>query len=190
MKKAREIWEIVRQTYSKVRDAAHIYEIKAKIGATKQGIFSVTKYNNIMKSLWSKLDYYQNIKIKCNKDVAMMFKVLGKESTFPKERFLHYKSRNVMFDTPMIEDSTLVTMKPNSMLSNNNYRGSEVFRSLVNKDGLWCIYCKEPRHTKETCWKLQGKPQLLGKKQMEMDTYTLKRGVVKPIIVQSRLLMI
>ena len=62
-----------------MRDAAHIYEIKAKIGATKQGIFSVTKYNNIMKSLWSKLDYYQNIKIKCNKDVAMMFKVLGKE---------------------------------------------------------------------------------------------------------------
>ena len=33
--KARDIWETIRQTYSKVRGAAHIYEIKTKIGATK-----------------------------------------------------------------------------------------------------------------------------------------------------------
>ena len=27
-----------------------------------------------------------------------------------------------------------------------------------NKDNLWCTYCKKPRHTKEKCWKLNGKP--------------------------------
>ncbi|RVX23273.1 hypothetical protein CK203_000307 [Vitis vinifera] len=27
-----------------------------------------------------------------------------------------------------------------------------------NKDNLWCTYFKKPRHTKEKCWKLNGKP--------------------------------
>ena len=27
-----------------------------------------------------------------------------------------------------------------------------------NKNNLWCTYCKKPRHTKEKCWKLNGKP--------------------------------
>ncbi|RVW23401.1 hypothetical protein CK203_098189 [Vitis vinifera] len=27
-----------------------------------------------------------------------------------------------------------------------------------NKDNLWCTFCKKPRHTKEKCWKLNGKP--------------------------------
>ena len=27
-----------------------------------------------------------------------------------------------------------------------------------NKDNLWCTYCKKLRHTRERCWKLNGKP--------------------------------
>ncbi|XP_035551531.1 uncharacterized protein LOC118349859 [Juglans regia] len=27
-----------------------------------------------------------------------------------------------------------------------------------NKDALWCTYCKKPWHTKQNCWKLNGKP--------------------------------
>ncbi|RVW30957.1 hypothetical protein CK203_098734 [Vitis vinifera] len=27
-----------------------------------------------------------------------------------------------------------------------------------NKDNLWCTCCKKPRHKKEKCWKLNGKP--------------------------------
>ena len=30
---------------------------------------------------------------------------------------------------------------------------------MVDKDSLWCMYCKKPRHTKDKCWKLVGKPQ-------------------------------
>ena len=41
-----------------------------------------------------------------------------------------------MFDTPTIEGLALVTMKPNSILPNNNYRGSAVSRSPINKDDL------------------------------------------------------
>ena len=56
---AKEIWETIRQTYSKVRDAAQIYEIKQKISTTKQGTRSVIEYYNLLKSLWQEMDYYQ-----------------------------------------------------------------------------------------------------------------------------------
>ena len=45
---AKEIWDTVKQTYSKVRDAAQIYEIKTKILATKQGTRTVTEYSNLL----------------------------------------------------------------------------------------------------------------------------------------------
>ena len=32
-----------------------------------------------------------------------------------------------------------------------------------NHDGVWCTYYKKPHHTKETCWKLHGKPQGVGR---------------------------
>ena len=28
-----------------------------------------------------------------------------------------------------------------------------------NKDSLWCDYCNKARHTRETCWKIHGKPE-------------------------------
>ena len=47
----KEIWESYRQTNSKVRDAAQIYEIKTKISSTKQGNHSVIEYAQILQNL-------------------------------------------------------------------------------------------------------------------------------------------
>ena len=79
--------------------------------------------------------------------------VLGNEDLPPLNEvfsIIRVAKRSVMLNTPTMEDSTLITMKPNSTLPNSNYGGSEVFRSLINKDGLWCVYCKKPMHTKDT----------------------------------------
>ena len=183
LKTARDIWETVRQSYSKMRDAIHIYEIKTKIGATKQGTFFVTKYHNIMKSLWLELDYYQNIKMKCNEDAAMMLKfvererifdffaglnveydqvkvqVVGKEDLPPlNEVFSIIRAeegkRSVMLDTPTTEGLARHYEAKLHTAIQQLYGGSEVSRSLVNKDGLWCVCFKKLRHTQETFWKL------------------------------------
>ena len=47
---AKAIWDTVYQTYSKVHDAALIYEIKTKTTATKQGTKSVTEYANLLQN--------------------------------------------------------------------------------------------------------------------------------------------
>ena len=41
------------------------------------------------------------------------------------------------------------------------------------KDNLWCNYCNRKGHTKETCWKLQGRPP---KVHMVINPYS-HRGV-------------
>ena len=55
---ATEIWDAVKMTYSKVNDAAQIYEIRIKVAATKQGTRSITEYASILQILWQELDHY------------------------------------------------------------------------------------------------------------------------------------
>ena len=67
----KDIWEAVRQTYSKVRDAPQIYEIKIKTSATKQGGRSITEHANLLENLWQEMDHYWCIEMKCNDDAAI-----------------------------------------------------------------------------------------------------------------------
>ena len=45
---AKEIWDVVKITYSKVKDVAQIYEIRTKVATTKQGTRSITEYANLL----------------------------------------------------------------------------------------------------------------------------------------------
>ena len=79
---AQEIWEAIRQTYSKVDDAAQVFEIKTKLAATKQGSRSVTEYANLLKNLWHELDYYQVLEMKNSKDAAVLKTFIEKDRTY------------------------------------------------------------------------------------------------------------
>ncbi|KAL5834282.1 hypothetical protein ACOSQ4_013779 [Xanthoceras sorbifolium] len=79
---AKEIWEAVKQTYSKVRDAAKIYEIKMKIAATKQGNRTVAEYSNILQGLWQKMNHYQCIQMKCSEDAITLKRFVEKDRTY------------------------------------------------------------------------------------------------------------
>ena len=68
----KEIWKMVKQTYSKLQDASVIFKVKTKISSTKQGGLIVTKYYNKMNGLWLELDHYQNIKMVCREIAATL----------------------------------------------------------------------------------------------------------------------
>jgi len=76
---AREVWEIVYQTYSKPKDASVIFDVKTKINASKQGQLTVTKYYNLMLGLWLELDQYQAIKMVCQADTATLNQILERD---------------------------------------------------------------------------------------------------------------
>lgn len=79
---AKEIWEVVWQSYSKVKDVALFFEIKIKISATKQGNLSAIEYYTTLKNLWLELDYYHNIKMMCSEDVVMLQKFVERKKIF------------------------------------------------------------------------------------------------------------
>ena len=76
---AKDIWEMVKRTYSKVQDASVVYEIKTKIRSTRQGAMSVTEYYNKMNGFWLELDHYQDIKLMCSEDTIIITSILERD---------------------------------------------------------------------------------------------------------------
>ena len=67
---------------------------------------------------------------------------------------------SVMLEPQTLDGSTLVAKKEYSKQGKNDlpkHLGRDN-QWKENKDNLWCTYFKKPRHTKEKCWKLNGKP--------------------------------
>lgn len=189
----KDIWDTVKQTYSEVKDAALVFEIKTKIHSTKQDTMSVTEYYNIMNGLWLELDYYQNLKMKCGDAAAMMMKfvegerlyefltglnmefdqgrvqVLRKEEVpSSSEVFSIFRAEQgrwtVMLDSPPVDASVLVaTRKPSSNIFGVPKQNQESREPLENKGDRWCDFCKRRGHTRGTRWKLNGKPSSFGR---------------------------
>ena len=61
-----------------------------------------------------------------------------------------------------IDKSTLAISKPSrnegNVAANVANFGRNEGKKTSEKDSLWCSYCKKNKHTRETCWKLHGKP--------------------------------
>ena len=192
---AKDIWDSIQRTYSKACDAAQVYEIKVKTGASKQGDKTVTDYANSLKNLWQELDHYRVFEMKCSEDAATLknfiekdrvydflaglkpefdqvrVQILGRDEIPSLEETISLiraeeSRRSVMLEPQVSNGSALVTKseqpqvqdrgradisKPLERDNRNHYRSD-------SKDNLWCNYCKKPRHTKENCWKLHGKP--------------------------------
>ncbi|XP_071939839.1 uncharacterized protein [Coffea arabica] len=135
---AKAIWDALHQTYSKVNDAALIYDIKTKTTGAKQGTKTVTEYANFLQNQWPEFPSL----------TEAISQVRGEESR-----------RGIMLELPSIENSALLSSKSQRLVLNkvaadktNQTSGQK------NREELWCTYCKKPRHTIDQCWKLHGKP--------------------------------
>lgn len=184
---AKDIWDFIRRTYSKARDAAQVYEIKVKAASIKQGSRSVTEYASLLQNLWQELDYYRVFQMKCNEDAAILksfiekervydflaglnneydqvrIQILGKETMPALEETISLiraeeSRRNVMLESQPEDGSALVIYSESQRKGMSDEPKSRDNQWKENKDKLWCSHCKKPRHTKDSCWKLHGKP--------------------------------
>ncbi|XP_059639462.1 uncharacterized protein LOC132281810 [Cornus florida] len=175
---AKEVWDAVRQTYSKARDAAQVYEIKIKTGAMKEGGKSVTEYANSLQNLWQELDHYRCIKSKCPEDAAILkgfiekdrvydflaglnaefdqvrVQILGKEEVPSLNETISLiqaekNCRGVMLEPQALEGSAMVTKTERPSIQESGKADLSQFQGKGSKDTLWCTYCKKPRHTRE-----------------------------------------
>ncbi|KAJ1387969.1 gag-polypeptide of LTR copia-type [Sesbania bispinosa] len=156
---AKEIWDAVEQTYSKAKDAAQVYEVKVKTLAAKQGNKTVTEYANQLKSLWMELDHYRVIKAKCTEDSALLKEYIEQDRVYDFLVGLNPEFDQVRIQilgkqkVPCFNEVVAIVRSEETEQKKGGSTNVE-----KKSDGLWCTYCNKPRHTREKCWKLYGKP--------------------------------
>ena len=181
---AKELWENVSQMYSDLGNQSQIYELTIKLGEIRQGEDSITKYFNSLKRLWQDLDLFNDYEWKspvdCNHNRKLVEdhriykflaglniefdevrgRIIGRQplpsigEVFSEVR-REESRRNVMLGkkgiaSPM-ENSALIASDPTANKAFNQRRQNE-------RPRIWCDFCNKPRHTRDNCWKIHGKP--------------------------------
>ncbi|XP_071928019.1 uncharacterized protein [Coffea arabica] len=186
---AKDIWTTIRRTYSKAGDDALIYQIKTKISATKQGNLSVAQYANLLQNLWQELDQYWCVQMLCSEYAATLknfieknrvydflaglniefdqvrVQILGKKELSSLNETISLirteeNRREVMLESKILEGSAMISTKSNNMEAKIGNGCTE-----SKKDTILYTYCKKPCHTRDDCFKLHGKEQVLSRKE-------------------------
>ncbi|KAI5405320.1 hypothetical protein KIW84_052194 [Lathyrus oleraceus] len=151
---AKDVWEAVKETYSDIQNSSQIFGLKSKVWHAKQGDRSVTAYYNELLTLWQENDRVFMFLAGLNKDLdEVRGKVLGK-IRLPTLRDFFAKIRREEARQGIMMDK---------IQRNSEFEGSALATRNLDKGRRsdkvpWCDHCKREWHTRETCWKLKGKP--------------------------------
>ncbi|KAL5741940.1 hypothetical protein ACOSP7_028672 [Xanthoceras sorbifolium] len=182
---AKELWDNVNQMYSDLGNQSQVYELTLKLGDIRQGNDNVTKYFNSLKRLWQDLDLFNYYEWKSIEDAnynkktveahriykflaglnvefdEVRGRIIGRSPLPPiGEVFAEVRReesrRSVMLgkssSSGTVETSALLVSETAANKAEHHYKKSD------EKPRAWCDFCNRPRHTRETCWKLHGKP--------------------------------
>ncbi|KAI5434139.1 hypothetical protein KIW84_021124 [Lathyrus oleraceus] len=134
---AKDVWEAVKETYSNIQNSSQIFGLKSKLWHAKQGDRSVTAYYNELLTLWQELDLCYDDNWRCTEDSVLFLKRQENDRVF---MFLARLNK----DLDEVRGSALATMN-----LDEGRRSDKV---------PWCDHFKRKWHTRETYWKLKGKP--------------------------------
>ena len=79
---AKDVGDAIRETYSDVKNASQIFEIKTRLWQIKQGDREVTEYNTEMLGLWQVLDLSCEEEWECMKDNVRFKKKMENKRVF------------------------------------------------------------------------------------------------------------
>ena len=79
---AKDVGDAIRETYSDVKNASQIFEIKTRLWQIKQGDREVTEYNTEMLGLWQDLDLSCEEESECTRDSVRFKKKMENERVF------------------------------------------------------------------------------------------------------------
>jgi hypothetical protein len=185
---AHDIWDAVAQTYFTGNDASQIYELRRKAHETRQQGKSLASYFSALQTIWQELDFLNPYDMESAKDTATLktrienervydflagldpgfdqirVQVLAQNPT-PNLRSTYAFVRReelrqaAMLASPPHESSALMTIQhsPSALVSSGSWKPED-------KESLFCTHCKGTKHTRETCFKLNGYPDWFRKK--------------------------
>ena len=177
----KEIWDSVKETYSDQENTSELFEIKGVLHNLQQGEISVTEYYNVLTRYWHQLDMSETISWNCQEDKKIYNNLVEKERIFKfllglnkdldevrgrilgtkplpslREAFAEVRREESRRKIMMGNEGSFNTTEGSALVVQRNHRqGGD---SKPHKGIPWCDFCKRPGHTKETCWKIHGKP--------------------------------
>lgn len=176
---ARDVWDAVRETYSDLDNHSQLYELTTRMWRMQQGEREVTTYYNEMMAVCQELNLFEKEAWENSNDSARHKKKIERGRVFVflaglnkdldevRGRILGRKPlptiREVFSEVRREEARRYVMMK---LETNAEIEGSALVTRSADLDNdkrggkqrPWCDHCKRPWHTRETCWKLNGKP--------------------------------
>lgn len=190
---AKEVWEAVKETYSDIQNSSQIFDLKSRLWHTKQGDRDVTTYYNELMTLWQELDLCYDDHWKCCEDSVLFLKRQENDRVFMflvglNKRLDEVRGR-ILGKIPLsslreaFSEVRREEARQGVMMGKSPSVGEVESSALVtkNEDGKsvgkkpWCEHCKRPGHTRDTCWKLHGKP-LNWKKKERNEGHALQAG--------------
>ncbi|CAL5350327.1 unnamed protein product [Camellia sinensis] len=178
METAQDIWEAVAVTYSRKGNFSQAFELRRSIESTLQGEQTVLQYFTFLTNGWKRLDHLEDYKPVCPTDSVGYKKFIARERVFKFLAGLNMeydpvRGRVLSMDTlPSLQEAFAYVqneesrrsamMSPvstdRSALLSTPRDGLSLPPPSAAKESVFCDYCKKPRHTRETCWKLHGTP--------------------------------
>ncbi|XP_072071933.1 uncharacterized protein [Arachis hypogaea] len=179
---AKELWDSVKEMYSDLGNKSQIYELTLKVREIQQGGDNVTKYFHTLKRVWQDLDHFNNYKWNSAADAKHHQQTVEEGRIFQFLAGLNVELDEVrgriigrailpsigeVFAEVRREETRRAVMmgkgktEQTSLESNALLMAPAALKSSSNQkhpSNLWCDHCNKPRHTRETCWKIHGKP--------------------------------
>ena len=175
--KAKRIWDAVTLAYSELESSSQMFELRNKTRNLRQKEYDVTQYYIDLTKLWQELDLFNSLAWKDPDDAILYRNMVESDQIYDFLAGLNKGLDDVrgrllgIKPLPQIEEifveirreecrrrvtlggSTISTIETSTLAA----RGSNN-RAKSRGNKKWCDHCQKPNHTKDTCWKLHGKP--------------------------------
>lgn len=173
-KSAKEIWDAVHETYSKLDDSLELFSVESALHDLRQGDMTVTQYFNALTRNWQQFDMYEEYQWHCPEDSLQCRRIIEKKRLYKfllglKKELDDVRGRILGANLSMslceafaevrLEESRKRIMLGNQLLAQiteslglsaiNTWIGQSEMKHRKTK--LWCDHCRKPGHSKEIC---------------------------------------
>ncbi|KAK2991229.1 hypothetical protein RJ640_018312 [Escallonia rubra] len=175
--KAKEVWDNIATTYFDGTDTSQVYDLKRQVMRLKQGEGSIETYYNNLQGLWREIDFRRPNPMKCEVDIQKDNSILQEDRVYTFLDGLDDRLDKIRGDVlqikpfPTVEQAYVHVRRedlrggkksqqqaPLQVLSGE--KPNMTAKQKPQAEGGGCTHCGNVKHTRETCFKLHGFPEL------------------------------
>nr|DAD26587.1 TPA_asm: hypothetical protein HUJ06_028055 [Nelumbo nucifera] len=171
-----EIWEAAKDTYSHKDNTPKLVTIEGVLHDLRQGDLFMPEYYNKLHQSWQQLDAFEKYSWDTTADLKQYKKIienkraykfcLGLNSSLDAIRGRIFSTkplsslREAFFEVRREKSRRHLMLGMEKSTAGGESSALAAQNQQQSRKGgrPWCEHCRRPGHTKETCWKLYGKP--------------------------------